>query len=129
MKKVGILFNILFSLVVYMLGGFDSLIKSLLVIMVIDYITGVIKAIYYKNFSKKINIKGILKKFGYLIIVALATVIDTCFSIDSMALRTVVLYFFIVNESMSIIENWASLGLPLPNKLYEVLNKLKENNN
>lgn len=116
------------SFFIYLFGGFDSLLKCLLIVLVLDYITGVLKAIYNKNLSSKGSIKGIIKKVGYLLIVILATAGSRLINDDTMAIRTLVIYFFIANEAISILENWANIGLPLPKKLYEVFQNMRNNN-
>lgn len=116
------------SFFIYLFGGFDSLLKCLLIVLVLDYITGVLKAIYNKNLSSKESLKGIIKKVGYLLIVILATVGSRLIGDGAMTIRTLVIYFFISNEAISILENWALLGLPLPKKLYGVFTALKEDN-
>lgn len=126
MNRIQFILSSLISVLTYALGGFDSLIISLLTVMIIDYITGICKGIYNKKLNSSIGIKGILKKFGYIVIVILATLFDNIINDKSMAIRTLVVYFFISNESISILENWASLGLPLPKKLFEVFEKLKD---
>lgn len=117
------------SVLTFLVGGFDSLLVSLLIIMGLDFLTGICKAIYKKELNSTIGVKGILKKFGYLLIVILATLFDRLISDGSMAIRTLVIYFFIANEAISILENWGALGLPLPKKLYDVFEKLKNEEN
>ncbi len=130
MKKIELITsNTLFSIFTYLFGGFDSLLISLLIIMGLDFLSGVCKAIYKKKLNSTIGVKGILKKFGYLLVVVLATLFDRLISDGSMAIRTLVIYFFIANEAISILENWGTLGLPLPKKLYEVFEKLKNEEN
>lgn len=130
MKKVELITsNALFSIFTYLFGGFDSLLISLLIIMGLDFLSGICKAIYKKGLNSTLGVKGILKKFGYLLIVVLATLFDRLISDGSMAIRTLVIYFFIANEAISILENWGALGLPLPKKLYEVFEKLKNEEN
>ena len=97
--------------------------------MVIDYITGICKGIYHKKLNSTIGLKGILKKFGYLLIVILATLFDNIIHDESMAIRALVIYFFISNDAISILENWKSLGMPLPKKIFDVFEKLKEKSN
>lgn len=127
MKKINFIpSNIAYSVFTFLFGGLDSLIISLLIVMGIDYITGICKAIYKKKLNSTIGVKGILKKFGYLLIVILATLFDTLISDGSMAIRALVIYFFVANESISILENWGTLGLPLHKKIYEVFEKLKD---
>lgn len=121
--------NFLFSFYVFLFGGFDSLFKCLLIVIFLDYITGIFKALYNKNLSSKECLRGIIKKFGYLLITILATVGSRIIGDETMAIRTLVIYFFIGNEAISILENWAELGLPLPKKLYTVFSNLKEEKN
>ncbi len=116
----------LFSFFVYLFGGLDSLFKCLLIVIMLDYITGICKAIYNKNLNSKECIKGIIKKVGYILIVILSTIASYIVNDNTMAMRSLVIYFFISNEAISILENWASLGLPLPKKLHEVLSSLRE---
>lgn len=108
----------------YLLGGFDTALITLLIIMSLDYISGVFKAIYNKEVDSKIGLKGIIKKVGYLIIVALSVILDKVAG-NTGAIRTLVIYFFVANEGISILENWGAMGLPLPKKLFDVLEQLK----
>ena len=112
----------------YYLGGWDSALQTLLLVMALDYITGVCKAIKQKKLNSKTGFTGILKKFGYLIIVALAVIIDNLAG-NTGAVRTLVIYFFVANDGLSILENWGAMGLPLPQKLVELLEQLKKENN
>ena len=112
----------------YLIGGFDAALLTLAIVMALDYITGVCKAIKQKTLNSKAGLLGILKKFGYLVIVALAVIIDRMAG-DTGAVRTMVIYFFVANDGLSILENWGAMGLPLPKKLFEVLEQLKRDNN
>ncbi len=125
MKKIALISNGILSLLTYLLGGLDSLLITLLIFMIIDYITGICKAIYKKELDSRIGLKGIIKKIGYILIIILSTIIDKII-LDNDAVRTLVIYFFISNEAISILENWALMNLPLPNKLFDIFNKLKE---
>lgn len=111
--------------IVYFLGGFDIALQTLILCIVLDYITGVMKAVYNKNLNSQIGTKGLIKKIGYLIIVAFATKIDMLTG-NSGAIRTVVIYSFVVNEGISILENWGAMGLPLPKQLFDVLEQISE---
>ncbi len=119
-------YNFLIGIICFLFGGMDALMVTLLIVIGIDYITGVLKAIYQKNLSSKMGLYGIIKKCGYLLIVVLSVQADKLLGNESMALRTVVIYSFIANESLSILENWGKMGLPLPNKLVKALSSLKE---
>ena len=117
----------LLTTVVYFLGGLDIALKTLLVFILLDYITGVCKSIVKKKVNSIVGIKGIIKKVGYLIIVALSVQLDIITG-GTGALRTLVIYFFVANEGISILENWGSIGLPLPKKIMETLEQLKKEN-
>lgn len=110
---------------VYLVGGFDIAIQSLLIVMVIDYLTGIASAIYNKNLSSKIGLKGILKKFCYLLVVALSVVIDNLLG-QSGLIRSLVIYFFVANDGLSIIENMAEMNVKLPQKLIDALDQIKK---
>ena len=118
-------FSVVLTTIVYLLGGVDIALQSLLVVMIIDYLTGVASAIYNKELSSKVGFKGILKKFSYLCVIALAVVIDNLTG-QSGLVRTVVIYFFVANDGISIIENLAEMGIKLPKKLIESLEQLKK---
>lgn len=116
--------SVLLTTIIYLLGGMDIALKSLIIIMMIDYITGVASAIYNKKLSSKIGFKGIIKKFSYLCIVALSVVIDNLISQDGV-IRTLVIYFFVANDGLSIIENMAEMDIKLPKKLVDSLEQIK----
>lgn len=109
----------------YFLGGFDLALKSLLIIMVIDYLTGVSSAIYNKKLSSKIGFKGIIKKFCYLLVVGLSVAIDNLTGQNGI-IRSLVIYCFIANDGISIIENMGELDIKLPQKLIDTLEQLKK---
>ena len=109
----------------YFLGGFDLAIKSLLIIMCIDYLTGVSSAIYNKKLSSKIGFKGIIKKFCYLLVVGLSVVLDNLTGQNGI-IRSLVIYCLIANDGISIIENMGELDIKLPQKLIDTLEQLKK---
>lgn len=117
--------SVILTTAVFLLGGVDIALKSLLVVMIIDYITGVASAIYNKQLSSKVGYKGIIKKFTYLCVVALAVVIDNLTG-QSGLVRSLVIYFFVGNDGISIIENLAEMNIKLPQKLIDVLQQIKE---
>ena len=117
--------SVILTIFVYLLGGFDVALQSLLIVMVVDYLTGIASAIYNKNLSSKIGLKGILKKFSYLCVVALSVVIDNLTG-QSGLIRTLVIYFFVANDGLSIIENMAEMGVKLPQKLIDSLEQIKK---
>ena len=115
------------TIATYFLGGWDIAIQSLLVFIVVDYITGVLKAIYNKELNSAVGVKGIIKKVGYLLVVSISVLLDKIAG-NTGAIRNIVIYFFVANEGLSILENWGNLGLPLPKQLTEALEQLKNNN-
>lgn len=113
---------------VYFLGGWDIALQILITVVVLDYGTGILKAIYNKKINSAVGVKGIVKKVGYFIIVAVAVILDRIAG-NTGAIRTLVIYFFVANEGISILENWGGMGLPLPQKIFDVLEQLKSENN
>lgn len=112
---------------VYFLGGWDIALQTLIIVVVLDYVTGVLKAIYNKKVNSTVGLKGIVKKLGYFIIVAVAVILDNITG-GTGAIRTLVIYFFVANEGISIVENWGGMGLPLPQKVVDTLDQLKNQN-
>ena len=110
---------------VYVFGGVDVAFKCLIVIMIIDYVTGVMANIL--NLDSKVGFKGIAKKVMILALVAVGAQVDKAMGTDGYICRTLVTMFYIANESLSIVENSAKMGLPLPKKLIDCLEKLKGN--
>ena len=117
--------SVILTTFVYLVGGFDIAIQSLLIVIIINYLTGVASAIYNKELSSKIGFKGIIKKFCYLLVVALSVVIDNLTG-QSGLIRTLVIYFFVANDGLSIIENMAEMGVKLPQKLIDSLEQIKK---
>ena len=125
---INIITSTLATTLVYFLGGWDIALQILVVVVVLDYITGVCKAIYNKKMNSTVGLKGIMKKVGYFIVVAVAVILDRITG-GTGAIRTLVIYFFVANEGISILENWGGMGLPLPQKLMDTLEQLKSENN
>jgi toxin secretion/phage lysis holin len=121
-----VIFAALGGMLGWLLGGFDSLIYALISFVTIDYITGVLLAIRSKKVSSKIGFKGISKKILIFLLVAVGNVIDKYIINSGSALRTMLILFYLSNEGISIIENTGKMGLPLPNKLKEVIKKIGE---
>lgn len=108
----------------FIFGDWDVALQCLVIAIALDYISGLIKAFVNKELSSKIGLKGILKKVGILVIVALAVLIDKVTG-ESGAVRTLVIYYFVANEGLSIIENLSEAGLPIPEVLKKALKSLK----
>lgn len=113
---------------VYLFGGFDVALNCLLIAIVLDYLTGIIKAYIKKELSSEVGLKGILKKVGVLIVVMLGVLVDRVTG-ETGAVRTLVIYYFVANEGLSIIENLGAAGVPIPAKLKKALKALKKESN
>lgn len=112
----------------YLFGGWDISLITLVVFMALDYLTGVIIAINEKTLSSDVGMIGISKKMLIILILIGAVFLDRLMGNESYLFRTLVCYFYIANEGVSLLENAAKLGLPIPDKLREVLEQLKNGN-
>ena len=108
----------------YFLGGLDGLLIALIIFMVLDYITGLMCAVIDKKLSSAVGFRGICKKVLILMLVGLANVIDMHVVGTGSALRGAVIAFYLSNEGLSLLENAAHIGLPIPEKMKEVLAQL-----
>ncbi|WP_033165496.1 phage holin family protein [Clostridium sp. KNHs205] len=109
-------------------GGFNSLIYALTAFVAIDYITGVLLAIRDKKISSEVGYKGIVRKFLIFLIVSMGNIMDNYVLGTGSTLRTLVIMFYLANEGISILENAGQLGLPIPKKLREAIEKLNSSN-
>ena len=110
----------------WFLGGVDGFLYALIAFTVIDYITGVMCAITDKNLSSSIGFKGICRKVLIFTLVGIGNIVDVYVLGQGGVLRTAVIFFYLSNEGVGILENSAHLGLPIPEKLKEVLEQLHE---
>ena len=110
----------------WFLGCVDCFLYALIAFTVIDYITGVMCAITDKNLSSSIGFKGICRKVLIFTLVGIGNIVDVYVLGQGGVLRTAVIFFYLSNEGVSILENSAHLGLPIPEKLKEVLEQLHE---
>ncbi|MEG0919356.1 MAG: phage holin family protein [Anaerovoracaceae bacterium] len=110
----------------YFLGGCDGILIALIVFIIADYITGVMCAINDHNLSSAIGFKGICRKVIIFILVGMANLLDVQVIGDGSIMRTAVIFFYISNEGVSLIENATHLGLPIPEKLKDVLQQLHD---
>ncbi len=117
-------FTVLGGLLGWFLGGFDGFLYALVALMVADYITGVMCAIVEKKLSSEIGFKGIFKKVLIFILVGVGHLIDTNLIGDGSVLRTAIIFFYCSNEGVSMLENAGRLGLPIPEKLKDILVQL-----
>ena len=110
----------------YFVGGVDGLMTALLVLMVMDYVTGVMCAVIDRELSSSVGFRGIFKKVLIFALVGIGHIIDTQVIGTGSVLRTAVIFFYISNEGVSLIENAGHLGLPIPAKLKAVLEQLHD---
>ena len=110
----------------YFLGGCDGLILALLAFVIIDYITGVMCAVSDKKLSSAVGFKGICRKVLIFLLVGIANILDVQVIGTGSVLRTAVIFFYISNEGVSLLENAGHLGLPIPVKIKSVLEQLHD---
>ena len=110
----------------YFLGGIDGLMIALMIFMGLDYVTGVMCAIIDKKLSSAVGFKGICKKVLILMLVGVAHIIDLHVVGTGSALRGAVICFYMSNEGLSLLENAAHIGLPIPDKLRDILAQLHD---
>jgi len=110
----------------YFLGGWDGFLYALLAFVVIDYITGLMCAILDKKLSSEVGFRGIFKKVLIFSLVAIGNIVDQSVIGEGSVIRTAVIFFYLSNEGVSILENAAHIGLPVPQKLKEVLEQLHD---
>lgn len=110
----------------YFMGGCDGLIYALVAFVAVDYITGIMCAAADKKLSSEIGFKGICKKVLIFLLVGIANILDVQVIGTGCVVRTAVIFFYISNEGVSILENAAHLGLPVPEKLKDILQQLHD---
>ena len=111
--------------IAWFVGGFDGILIALCVFALVDYLTGVIAAVIEKKLSSQIGSRGIARKILMFFLVGVSAVLDMYVLGGESPIREIVIVFYIANEGISIIENSARLGLPVPKKLIDVLEQLK----
>ena len=108
----------------YFLGGCDGLLYALVIFVAVDYVTGIMCAVADKKLSSAVGFKGICRKVLIFLLVGLAHILDVQILNETGILRTAVIFFFLSNDGLSILENAAHLGLPIPQALKDVLEQL-----
>lgn len=107
----------------WFIGGYDTMMIALLLFMVIDYLSGIMCAVINKKLSSEVGFKGIFKKIMIILLVGITNLLGLATNIEG--LRYIVISFYLANEGISIIENASILGLPVPEKVKDVLEQLK----
>lgn len=125
-NTVSIVGGIVGGFLCQILGGWDVILKALVALVILDYMTGVLKAIYAKKLSSAVGFKGLIRKITIFIVVATAVIIQSVVG-DAIPLREIVIIFFVCNEGISLLEN-ASEFIPIPSKLKDTLIQLRDKN-
>ena len=131
MNKMEKIFNSLVALIAtfftYLFGGWDLALKILITFMVLNYVTGVIYAYVNKTLNSEIGFKGLIKKCMILAVLIVGVALDRMLGNDgTWVFRTLVCYFYITNEGISLLENISNLGVPIPNKIKNALEQLNK---
>ena len=108
----------------YLFGGWDAALSILITFMILDYITGVIWAYIQKNLNSEVGFKGLVKKCTILIVLIVGAMLDRLLNSGEWVFRTLVAYFYIANEGISLLENISNLGVPIPAKIKDALEQL-----
>jgi toxin secretion/phage lysis holin len=124
---IQVLFAAVGGWVGYFLGGFDGFLYALVAFVVVDYISGIMCAVLDKNLSSDVGFRGIFKKVIIFALVGIGHIIDQSFIKDGLVIRTAVIFFYLSNEGVSILENVAHIGLPVPQNLKDILEQLNKN--
>lgn len=122
--RIQVLLSVIGGGIGFFLGGMDGMLTALMTFMVLDYLTGVMCAIVDKKLSSAVGFRGICRKVLILVMVGMAHMVDQYMIGTGSALRGIVIYFYLSNEGLSLMENAAYLGLPIPEKLKEALAQL-----
>ena len=125
-NMIQVVFTMLGGWIGYFVGGCDGLLYALLAFVVIDYITGMMCAIADRKLSSEVGFKGICRKVLIFLLVGIANVLDVNVIGTGSVLRTAVIFFYISNEGVSLLENAGHLGLPIPVKIQAVLEQLHD---
>ena len=112
----------------WLIGAWDTALIVLVLFMALDYITGVIRACINKSLSSSVGLIGIARKSLIFIVLIVSVLLDRLLNSETWVFRTLVAYFYIANEGISLLENCVGLGLPIPERLKDALEQLKEGN-
>lgn len=130
MKDMEKVFNSIVAIVAtfltYIFGGWDAALSILIIFMVLDYLTGVIYAYTVKSLNSEVGFKGLIKKCMILVVLIIGVMLDRMLGNGTWVFRTLVCYFYIANEGVSLLENISNLGVPIPNKIRNALEQLNK---
>lgn len=127
-EVIKIIITTIGTILTWLFGSWDTALIVLVCFMVLDYITGVLRSYVNKTVSSDVGLRGIARKSVILIVLIVAVLLDRLLNAETWVFRTLVAYFYISNEGISLLENCVGLGLPVPEKLKDALLQLKEGN-
>lgn len=110
----------------YLFGSWDLALQVLIVFMVLDYVTGVLYAFISNQLNSEVGFKGLVKKLMILVVLIIGVMLDRILDTGNWVFRTLVCYFYIANEGISLLENVANIGIPIPNKIRNALEQLNK---
>lgn len=125
-NAIQVAFSALGGFVGYFLGGLDGFLYALVAFVVIDYLTGVMCAIHDKTLSSQVGFTGICRKVLIFALVGIGNIVDVYVLGEPGVLRTAIIFFYLSNEGVSLLENAGHLGLPIPDKLIDILAQLHD---
>jgi toxin secretion/phage lysis holin len=125
-NMIQLVFTVIGGWLGYFLGGCDGLLIALVIFVVADYVTGIMCAIVDRKLSSEVGFKGICKKVLIFMLVGIANILDLQVVGTGSVLRTAIIFFYLSNEGISLLENAGHLGLPIPTKLMDILEQLHE---
>lgn len=125
-EKLQIIIALLCTVLTWLFGAWDLALLILVLFMSLDYLTGFLRGVINKELSSDTGLKGITRKAIIFIVLIVAVALDRLIPTETWLFRTMTAYFYIANEGISLIENCAALGVPIPEKIIDVLIQLKE---
>ena len=127
-KYFNVIVAILATFFTYLFGSWDLALQVLIVFMVLDYLTGVLHAYLIGQLSSEVGFKGLVKKCMILVVLIIGVMLDRILGTGTWVFRTLVCYFYIANEGISLLENVGNIGIPIPNKIRNALEQLNKDN-
>lgn len=126
-KYFNVIVAILATFFTYLFGSWDLALQVLIVFMILDYGTGVLYAYLTDQLNSEVGFKGLVKKCMILVVLIIGVMLDRILGTGTWMFRTLVAYFYIANEGISLLENVGNIGIPIPNKIRNALEQLNKN--
>ena len=125
-KYFNTLVAVVATFLTYIFGSWDLALQVLIVFMILDYGTGVLYAFLNNQLNSEVGFKGLVKKMMILVVLIIGVMVDRILGTGNWVFRTLVAYFYIANEGISLLENVGNIGIPIPNKLRNALEQLNK---